>query len=274
MRDPRDFSDMLLGEKLTVRRGRKTLIENVDFALSAGELVVLAGPNGAGKSTLLRVLSGEVPPDEGRVILNGRPLQDYREKELAARRAFLAQQTWCSLPFQAMEVVLLGRSVSGRRGSDDMEIARAAMRLAGVEDLAERRIDTMSGGEQQRTHWARTLAQLWDAEEPRCYLLDEPISSLDLSHQHDLLAVARRLARNGAGVVVVLHDLNLSAQYADRIVMMRGGHVVASGTPREVIREELIGQVFSVHAQIAENPSCDAPAVFVRTVEELPLKNS
>lgn len=253
---------LLAAENLGFHAGGKPLVSSVDISLASGEVVALLGPNGAGKSTLLKLLCGQIRPHEGRVVFENRPLEEWPLRELARRRAVLPQSSTVPFEFTALEIVLLGRSPHGDAGACEA-LALRAMEKTECAHLADRVVTTLSGGEMQRVHLARVLVQVDSGEGgPRCLMLDEPISNLDPAHQHGALRVARELARDGAGVLVVLHDLNLSAQYADRLVLMKQGKIVADGPPDTVITEQLIGAVFDVPAKVSRNPVCDVPAVF------------
>jgi iron complex transport system ATP-binding protein len=255
---------MIRAERVSFQVPRRQLLRDVDFSLAAGEMVVLLGPNGAGKSTLLKTLCGQIKPTSGRVLFQDRPLSDWNPRDLARHRAVLPQQSVVPFDFTGLEIVLLGRSPHGDSAACEA-MAREAMRRTASDHLADRIVTTLSGGELQRIHLARVLVQigLERTPEPRCLMLDEPISNLDPAHQHEALRVARQLAHDGAAVLVVLHDLNLAAQYADRLVVMKDGVLRASGTAREVLQPALIEKIFSVRAMVTENPTCPAPAVFV-----------
>lgn len=255
---------MIRAEKVSFQVPRRALLTEVDFALAPGEMVVLLGPNGAGKSTLLKTLCGQIKPSSGRVIFDGKALSDWPPREVARRRAVLPQHSVVPFDFTGLEIVLLGRSPHGDSYACE-DMAREAMRRTASEHLADRSVMTLSGGEMQRIHLARVLVQigLEKTSNSRCLMLDEPISNLDPAHQHEALRVARQLAHDGVAVLVVLHDLNLAAQYADRLVMMKDGVLHASGTAREILQPALIEKIFSVRAVITENPVCQAPAIFV-----------
>lgn len=247
---------MITGSQLCVSRGRRMILEEIDIAVRPGEILTIVGPNGAGKSTLLRTLSGELSPTHGEVRIDDQPVASMTPAELAKRRALLAQQTICTLPFRVVELVAFAADCS----EDEVWFA---MEAAGVIHLAERRIDALSGGEQQRVHWARTLAQLGTAGEGKYLLLDEPVSSLDLAHQHELLSHARELAGKGVGVVSILHDLNLTAQYADRIAVLHEAKIVADGPPEAVLTVRQLRDVFGVHARISAPPETPSLHLFV-----------
>jgi len=260
---------LIEAKNVTFVTGGSTLVSGVNLALAPGELVALLGPNGAGKSTLLKLLCGQIPATEGHIRFLDRPLNEWPPMTIARHRAVLPQSSTVPFAFTALEIVLLGRSPHGDAGSCE-DLARRIMTQTDCGHLADRFVTTLSGGEMQRVQLSRVLLQLHhpDGDAPRCLLLDEPISNLDPAHQHRSLSVARQLAASGAGVLVVLHDLNLAAQYADRIVIMKGGRIVAEGIPREVVTGEIVSSIFEVRAQVIQNPVCDAPAVFVSVPEE------
>lgn len=240
----------LLGEHLSVRRGARLALSNATLRLAGGETVAIVGPNGAGKSTLLRALAGELPVETGRVVLNGRPIASLSPKTRAAERAVLGQEPRAAAPFVVSEIVglgLQGRGLAATHGRG-AEIVREALALMALEPLAQRRITELSGGEARRAHLARVFAQVWDPTpgRDRFVLLDEPTANLDLRHQHGVLAAARAFAREGAGVLVVLHDLDLAARYADRVVVMRDGRILADGPPAAACEPDLLSRAYEV----------------------------
>lgn len=254
---------MLEARNLSFAVGSKTLVNSVNLVVNPGEMVALLGPNGAGKSTLLKMLCGQSRPSSGSVLFEDRELGQWAPRELARRRAVLPQSSAVPFEFTALEIVLLGRSPHGDAAAQE-SVARAAMEKTESLHLADRTVTTLSGGEMQRVQLARVLVQIGlDGGRPRCLMLDEPISNLDPAHQHSALQIARDLATDGTAVLVVLHDLNLAAQYATRLVLMKTGAIVADGLPGEVLTESQIGEVFGVKATVIRNPLCDAPAVFV-----------
>jgi iron complex transport system ATP-binding protein len=245
----------LCGRKLALRAGGRTILDRVDIDIAPGMVVAVVGPNGAGKSTLLKMLSGDIVPEEGAVSLNGKPLAEWPQTELARHRAVLPQSPELAFAFRVWEVVELGRHPHRGRASaeEDGKAVREAMEVTETGDLAERTCPTLSGGEMHRTHYSRVLAQLWQPKDPgytRFLLLDEPTAGLDLFHQHTILAKARGMARAGAGVLAVLHDLNLAAAYADRLVVLVHGHVAAAGAPDEVLTAERIERIWRVKCDI------------------------
>ncbi|WP_315834125.1 heme ABC transporter ATP-binding protein [Bradyrhizobium prioriisuperbiae] len=232
-----------------------TLLDDISLSVSAGETVAIVGPNGAGKSTLMRILSGDFTASSGSVQLRGRNIAGYRADELAAARAVLSQHIQVTFPFTVDEIIRMGGGQQPRAVVDPL--VAAALTEADLTAFAHRELPTLSGGEQQRAHFARVLVQLACGETghgPGALLLDEPTSSLDLRHQINLLESARRRAGRGTAVIAVLHDLNLAARFADRIVVLRKGRLVADGTPAETITDQLLKHVFEVDANVGRTP--------------------
>ena len=256
---------MLALDSVTVRAGQATLLDALSLHVEPGEVVAVVGPNGAGKTTALRLLAGETTPASGQVTLDGRPLSDA--PGLALRRAVLPQESALAFGFTALDVVLLGRTPHRATRRDDLAAAGRAMAQAGVDHLADRRYPTLSGGERQRVHLARTLAQIDTpatgdgAPAGRYLLLDEPTSALDMGHQHAVLATARRQAAEGVGVLAVLHDLNLAAQYADRIAVLAAGRLVAVGRPEAVLTPTVVRCAFGITVMVTAHPCAACPLV-------------
>ncbi|MCU0868260.1 MAG: heme ABC transporter ATP-binding protein [Burkholderiales bacterium] len=237
------------GARLQV--GATVLVHDLRFAVAPGEVVCLLGPNGAGKSTALKLMSGEHRPTHGSALFEGRPVQTWSARALATRRAVMGQEPRLAFDFTASEVALLGRypHCGGRPGRDDRRIAAQALDLAGASALAGRIVTTLSGGERARVHFARALAQVGFERDgvPRALLLDEPTASLDAAHQHAWLRTARALAADARlAVLAVVHDLNLAALHADRVVLMQSGRVLAQGHPDAVLDAATVLRCFDV----------------------------
>jgi iron complex transport system ATP-binding protein len=244
----------LSGRNLTVRAGGRIILDDVSLTLGGGEVVAVVGPNGAGKSTLLKALTGEARLINGTVTLNGRRLSEWSADEQAEQRAVLPQSPSIAFPFRVCDVVELGRYPHRAKASseDHRHAIGGAMHATDVHDLALRDCRTLSGGELHRVHFARALAQVW-APRPgltRFLLLDEPTASLDLAHQGMVLSCARVFAQAKGGVLAILHDLNLAAAFADRIVVMDKGRIVAEGPPDAVLDEALLRSVWRVECQV------------------------
>jgi len=254
---------------LSCRVGEKALLSDVSVELMPGEFLVVIGRNGAGKTTLLKHAVGEMHSPQGQIEIFGQLLESHSARELAKKRAVLAQSTPLHFDYQVLEVVLLGRIPHQKRQVetvDDVNIARECLARVGLEDYEERDYLTLSGGEQQRVHLARVLAQIEHApgeihQPERLLFLDEPISSLDIAHQHEVLDLAKQLTTEGVGVFAILHDLNLAAQYADRIVILSQGKVLATGAPTQVLTQETLYEAFHYHVHVARHPNLDCPLI-------------
>ncbi len=222
----------------------RVVLRGVDLDAQAGEVVALIGPNGAGKSTLLRVLAGLLRPEAGSVTIDGTDVTALDRRSIARHIAVVPQVFETLFPFTVREIVALGRTSRlgpfGTLGADDARAVARALEDIGATDLADRRIDRVSGGERQRAVLAMALAQ-----EAGVLLLDEPTAHLDPTHQRATLERVATLARvRGLAVVAVLHDLNLAAAFATRVVLLADGEVIREGEPRAVITAELISAVF------------------------------
>lgn len=246
-------------------RNRKRLLHQAGFTVAPGQLVVLLGPNGAGKSTLLRLLAGDLPLQEGSVEWNGRPMHAQSDSLLAKSRAVLGQHNPAGLAFTVEEVVRMGRYpyYGNTPAPADEAAMERAMRMVHVHPLKARELASTSGGEQQRTHIARAFTQVDNAETgPRLLLLDEPLNDLDIRHQHALMDAAKAFARDGHCVLAVLHDVNMAAQYADRILMMNAGRIVADGVPDEVLTPAILSAAYGLFAQVMRHPCHECPLVY------------
>lgn len=218
-------------------------VEGVTLGVAPGELVAVAGPNGSGKTTLLRTLFGLIEPTHGTVLVRGRPVAAWPRPALARMIGVVAQREEVVFPLTVAETVLLGRYAwlgpLAAPGPDDRAAVQAALDRCDIADLADRRTDTLSGGEWQRVRLARALAQ-----RPEALVLDEPSASLDVRHEMELFELIRELVAGGLGALVVTHHLNLAARFADRMLLLSRGRPVAEGTPTEVLRQDVVGAVF------------------------------
>ena len=254
---------MLSLDHITVRIGSSTLLHDATTAVQPGRLTAVVGANGAGKTTLLRVACGEHVPTTGRVTMDEVPLDRLSTAAQARRRAVLPQHARLGFAFPVFEVVLMGRTPHTHGAARDAEIAAAALETVAMTPFADRAYPTLSGGEKQRVHLARALAQVWEPPPGghRYLLLDEPTASLDLAHQHGVLRTARSFAEQGAGVLAVLHDLNLAAQYAHHVVVLAGGTVLEQGSPSAVLTPEVIQAAFDIPVRVQPHPCRECPLV-------------
>lgn len=258
------MNEALLAQSVSLHAGSRTLLDEVTLTLAPGEVVALIGPNGAGKSTLLRVITGYQPPDRGNVILAGRPLENWSNEALSRRRAVMRQRSGMAFSWTVEEVIAMGRAPWPAK--DTQLVVQGVMALTGCDRLSGCDFCQLSGGEQQRVQLARALAQLWRDGQPRGWLfLDEPTSALDLYHQQHILRLLRRLTLPGAlSVCIVVHDLNLAALWADRIVLLHGGRIVAQGTPQQVLVEETLERWYQAEIKVFSHPEHPAPQVWLK----------
>ncbi|TNC61823.1 ABC transporter ATP-binding protein [Rubellimicrobium roseum] len=249
----------LVGRGLHVGYGKAMVLRNVDFEAAPGEMTVLVGANGCGKSTLLKTLARVLHPQAGEVRLDGQPIHGMSTREVARRLALLPQGPVAPEGLTVRELVAQGRfphqSLLRQWSRDDAAAVERAMAATDVSAFADRAVDSLSGGQRQRCWIAMVLAQ--DSDH---LLLDEPTTFLDLKVQVDLMALLARVARQeGRTVVLVLHEINVAAAFADRIVMMRAGQVVAAGAPREVITPASLRKVFDLEADVIPAPRTGRP---------------
>jgi iron complex transport system ATP-binding protein len=225
------------------RSDRPLALSEVSLGLSPGELVAVLGPNGSGKTTLLKALLGLVPLEQGVTLVDGRPVAHWPRRLLARAVGVVGQQEETVFPLTVRETVMLGRYAHlgplSAPGAQDQKAVDTAMERCDVVDLASRPVDSLSGGEWKRVRVARALAQ-----EPRALVLDEPTASLDVRHEMELFELVARLVLDRLACLVITHDLNLAARFADRILLLDFGCVVAAGAPSEVLTPETLTRVF------------------------------
>lgn len=253
------MSALLRVDRVGIQASGRWLVRDVSFELERGEVLAILGPNGAGKSTLLAALAGDSTPAEGEILLDNRPLRLFKPLELARWRAVLPQQTVVQFSFTAREIVEMGRAAVDPDAVDRVVVDRVLQETDAF-DLQHRVFPTLSVGEQSRVSLARVLAQ-----ETPILLLDEPTAALDLRHQQLVMELARDLASRGAALVVILHDLNLASAYADRILMLREGRTAALGSPREILTEPLLSDIFACHVSVIPHPDTGLPLVLPMT---------
>ncbi|KAF1017148.1 MAG: Hemin import ATP-binding protein HmuV [Stenotrophomonas maltophilia] len=243
---------------VVVRRQQREILHGIDLAFVPGTVTVLVGPNGAGKSTLLGVAAGDLVPDAGDVLLQGRALAGYKAGPLARERAVMPQEHGVRFAFSVEEVVAMGRLPHAPDPVVDEHQVERAIAAAELQAMRLREVQQLSGGESARTTFARVLAQ-----DTLPLLLDEPTAALDLRHQERTLRTVRAQADAGACVIVVLHDLNLAAGHADRIVLLEQGRVAADGTPAQVLTEDILRRVYQQDVVVMRHPRRDVPLVVV-----------
>lgn len=237
-------------DNIQVSFGSKPILQDISLAIQDKEFVGIIGPNGSGKSTFLKCLYRVLQPNGGKIFFDGTEMSSLSHRDTALKMAVVAQHSTVNFDFSVLEMVLMGRSpykgLLDRDQIDDYEIARHALAQVGLSDFESRNFNTLSGGEQQRVILARALAQRTE-----CLVLDEPTNHLDIKYQLELMTIVKRL---DATVVSAIHDLNLAAIYCDRIIALKDGHIVCSGTPQDVLSSDTIRHIYGVSAMVQTLP--------------------
>jgi iron complex transport system ATP-binding protein len=239
------------------------VLEDINLSVKAGEMVGLLGPNGSGKSTLIKLASGILKPKRGEVRLDGSTVSALSRRFIASNVAVVPQRFHMPFAFTVSEVVMLGRTpffkALADESEEDRQVVDNSLELVGIEELAERRFDELSGGERQKVILAMALAQ-----QPQLLLLDEPTVHLDIAHQMEIVELVRDLnMERGLTVVAAMHDLNLAALYFDRLVVLKEGRLWADGTPQEVLTEGCISDVFAASVRVEVHPLTGTPHIVV-----------
>jgi len=252
---------LLEAQGLSCGYGDRVVLRNVDLALTPGQMMALIGRNGSGKSTLLRCLAGALAPLAGEVILAGAPLARMERRSRARMMAVVPQELHVPFPFSVREVVELGRApyagFLALPSQEDRLAVESALRATSLTEIAERPFQQLSGGEHQRVALAMALAQ-----QPRVLLLDEPTTHLDIAHQMGFLALVGRLcAEQGIAILAAIHDINLAALYFDRLAILADGALLASGSPWDVITEDLVARAFGARVIVERHPARNVPRI-------------
>ncbi|GLZ32906.1 iron-enterobactin transporter ATP-binding protein [Lentzea sp. NBRC 105346] len=255
------MSVRLQAKELSVGYGERVVVDRLDLDIIGGTVTAVIGPNGCGKSTLLRALGRLLPARHGAVVLDGKRIDKIPTREVAKVLGLLPQSPQAPEGLTVSDLVARGRHPHQawyrQWSADDQEAVAQALRMTGISDLAERTVDELSGGQRQRAWISMALAQGTDL-----LLLDEPTTYLDLAHQIDVLDLVQQLHTDmGRTVVMVLHDLNLAARYADQLVAMKDGKIVSLGAPAEVLTEQMLLDVFGLDARVVEDPVSGTPLV-------------
>lgn len=239
----------ILAEAVKMFLGNKEILKGIDFTLHDKEFVGIIGPNGSGKSTFLKCVYRVQKPTAGTIMLDGKQLDELSFRESALKLAVVAQHNFYNFDFSVLEVVLMGRTphkkILERDNAEDYQIAREALRTVEMENFEKRSFSTLSGGEQQRVILARALTQ-----KTECLVLDEPTNHLDIKYQLQIMDIVKKL---NLTVVSAIHDLNIAAMYCDKLVALKDGKIVGTGTPRELLTEDFIYDMYEVRSQVYED---------------------
>ncbi len=248
---------MLQTHDVCVEINKKKILKNIKFDVPAGKITALIGPNGSGKSTLMRAISGEISY-QGKIFINERDINSMKAWELASIRAVLPQNSSVAFPFTVAEVIHIG--LRNTKDSSTDHLINDALDCVGLLSLAKREYSQLSGGEQQRVQLARVLAQVWSPlvdDTAKWIFLDEPVSSLDISYQLEVMNIMQNYAYRGGGVLTIMHDLNLTAMYADNVGLLHNGKLLCFGTPSQVMNDKILSEAYSCKIKVNTTPKND-----------------
>jgi len=256
---------MISVEQIKYSVGAKNILNNISIQFLPGTCNLIIGPNGSGKSTLIKLLSGELNNYDGRVMYNGADIKTFTKLRLAASRAVLSQQTELSFPMTVEEVVMLGRNphFEFNPTKKDLEIVKEVINLLDLNSFIYRNYQSLSGGEKQRVHYARVLAQIWESPngEQRYLFLDEPLNNLDIYYQEHFLKMAVSLLNETTTLIGVVHDINIALRYANQLSFLKEGAIIKNGAPAKIVDAILIKEVFNVDTQVMAHPSSGKPVI-------------
>ena len=246
-------------KSVSLKLDNRQILKDVSLEINEGEIVSVIGPNGAGKSTLLNVLSGDISPDSGNTTYDNKQLNKISIQERAFTRSVMSQMQTLVFNFNVKDVVEMGWLQRGNSDfSSNFSMAfEAVTKECNVHNLVHRNFNTLSGGEQRRVHFARTLLQLWRpsrSNDPRYLLLDEPTANLDLSSEMLLMNILKARASSNVGILVILHDLNLASHFADKIAIMKDGEIKAFGKPEEIMTDDFLTSIYEVPIKVKYEP--------------------
>ncbi|KQT30956.1 heme ABC transporter ATP-binding protein [Chryseobacterium sp. Leaf405] len=253
---------MIKAQQINYKHKEFHILDSVDVSLGYGEFLAIVGPNGAGKSSLLSVLANEVKSKQ-EILFKDKNISDWQVRELSKHKAKFSQHNSNDIPLEVKDVVMMGRYpyFDAQPRQEDHEAMNNMMYETDVYHLKDREYNTLSGGEKQRVHLSRVMAQLQNEIEKKLVFLDEPLNNLDIKHQYKALEIIKKFTENSNSAIVVLHDLNLAAQFADKILLMKSGKVAAYGTPTEVFTAENISKAYNFPCTICEHPITNNPMI-------------
>lgn len=250
---------------ISINIADKIIVDNISCSIQAGEIFAIIGPNGAGKTTLLKSIVGDVRAHHGEVTLHNILMEDWARQDLARHLAILPQFSLLNFPYLVEDVVTLGRSPHRSGIAVDRDIVQQAMAALDITHLANRVYTELSGGEKQRTQLARVMTQIWRAEDadPRVLLLDEPATALDVGHQQQLMSAVKMFSNQGVAVVMVVHDINIAAKYANNALALLDGKALAQGPVGEVLQTDILSALYGVDMHVLTHPTAEHPVIVV-----------
>ena len=245
--------------QVSLSRGNRWLLNDIQLEIDCGQILGVIGPNGSGKTMLLNLLAGDFPVSSGAIYYENLLINDYTLIDRAKYRSVMSQRQEIVFSYTVKEIVEMG--IVGEYGvykdTHTSDRLQNIIELLQLEELKDRNVRTLSGGEQQRVHIARALIQIWQEKfysDPRFLLLDEPTSSLDLAHEIQVLEILRAEVKKGLGVMIVFHDLNLTAHFADKVALISGGKIAAYGTPEQVLQPEILSNIYGLAMTVSKKP--------------------
>ena len=246
-------------ESVSLKLDNRQILKDVSLEINEGEIVSVIGPNGAGKSTLLNVLTGDINPDSGEIFYDNKQLKQISIQERAFTRSVMSQMQTLVFNFNVKDVIEMGWLQRGNSDfSNNFSMAfENVTKECNVHNLIHRKFNSLSGGEQRRVHFARTLLQLWrpsESNDPRYLLLDEPTANLDLSSEMLLMNILKKRASLNVGILVILHDLNLASHFADKIAIIKDGEIMAFGEPEKIMEDAFLTSIYDVPIKVKHDP--------------------
>ena len=244
---------------VSYEKGNKKILDDISLEIKSGEVLSVLGPNGAGKSTLLNLISGDISPSRGEIYFDNKNLKDISIQERSFMRSVMAQSQAIVFDFSVKEIIEMGWLDKGlsNYANDFQNALNEIAEETSVTDLLYKKFNILSGGEQRRVHFARTLLQIWrpsNSSDPIYILLDEPTANLDILHEQKMMKKIRNKASEGIGVMIVLHDINIAAKYSDKIAFIKEGRLEEVGSPSKVLEENKLSAIYELPMKINENP--------------------
>jgi iron complex transport system ATP-binding protein len=254
---------MIKAHQVSYKHKEFHILDGIDVSVEYGEFLAIVGPNGAGKSSLLSILANEVKQGNQKILFKDKPIADWEVKELSQHKAKFSQHNSNDITLEVKDVVMMGRYpyFDAQPRKEDLEAMNNMMYETDVFHLKDREYNTLSGGEKQRVHLSRVMAQLQNDIAHKLLFLDEPLNNLDVKHQYKALEIIKKFTQKANSAIVVLHDLNLAAQFADKILLMKSGKVAAHGTPQEVFTADTISKAYNFPCTICDHPITNNPMI-------------